>query len=96
MQWNTIELMKKGLRARYHDKKSLEADDKRALIEEIGIARTQWAEAQARLDWAAGKDQIDYSIYALEAAEKRYEMLLRLAKQKQWDDSPIRMQKESG
>jgi hypothetical protein len=96
MQWNTMELIKKGLRVRYNDKNSLEAKDKRALIEEIGIARKQWADAQARLDWAVGKDHIDYSIYALEAAEKRYEMLLRLAKQKQWDNSPIRMEKESG
>ncbi|MNP61461.1 hypothetical protein D3C76_1566500 [compost metagenome] len=32
------------------------------------------------------KDQIDYAIYALEAAEKRYVMLLRQAKLMQWED----------
>jgi hypothetical protein len=96
MQWNAMSFIKKSLQARYNAKSALEAKDKCALIEEIGVARKQWAEAQARLDWAVGKDHIDYSIYALEAAEKRYEMLLRLAKQKQWDNSPIRMEKESG
>lgn len=33
-----------------------------------------------RLDYVADADQIDYAIYSLEAAEKRYEMLLRQAK----------------
>jgi hypothetical protein len=96
MHWNALSFIKKSLPARYNERRALEAKDKLALVEEIGEARKQWAEAQARLDWAVGKDHIDYTIYALEAAEKRYEMLLRLAKQKQWDNSPIRMEKESG
>jgi hypothetical protein len=74
----------------------VEAKDRRLLIEEISKARQEWSEAQARLDWAIGKDHIDYSIYALETAEKRYEMLLRIAKQKDWDCSPVLMEKESG
>jgi hypothetical protein len=74
----------------------LEVKERRLLIEEIGIARKEWSDAQARLDWAIGKDHIDYSIYALETAEKRYEMLLRIAKQKDWDHTPARMEKESG
>jgi hypothetical protein len=74
----------------------LEVKEKRLLIEEISKARKEWSEAQARLDWAIGKDHIDYSIYALETAEKRYEMLLRIAKQKEWDNSPALMEKESG
>ena len=56
----------------------------------------EWSEAQARLDWAIGKDHIDYSISALDTAEKRYEMLLRLAKQKHWDNTPVLPEKESG
>jgi hypothetical protein len=74
----------------------LEVKERRLLIEEISKARKEWSEAQARLDWALGKDHIDYSIYALETAEKRYEMLLRIAKQKDWDNSPALMEKESG
>jgi hypothetical protein len=74
----------------------LEVLEKRSLVDEIAKARTEWSAAQERLDWAIGKDHIDYSIYALEAAEKRYEMLLRIAKQKHWDNLPIQQEKESG
>jgi uncharacterized protein YcgL (UPF0745 family) len=75
----------------------LELKERKQLVEEISKARKEWSEAQARLDWALGQDHIDYSIYALEAAEKRYEMLLRIAKQKDWDDAPSAlMEKESG
>jgi len=50
------------------------------LIREIEKARREWAIAQQKLDYVAEPDQIDYAIYCLEAAEKRYEMLLRQAK----------------
>jgi sugar/nucleoside kinase (ribokinase family) len=76
---------KKWVGSRYNEIEVLDAKDNHALFEEVGIARKEWSEAQLRLDWAIGKDHIDYSIYALEAAEKRYEMLLRLAKQKKWE-----------
>jgi hypothetical protein len=74
----------------------LEKKDRQLLVEEISKARKEWSEAQERLDWALGKDHIDYSIYALETAEKRYEMLLRMAKQKHWDNAPLAKEKESG
>lgn len=54
--------------------------DKLKLIEEIRKAHTDWQTAQIQLNYVLDKDQIDYAIFALEAAEKRYEMLLRLAK----------------
>ncbi|MDF2716292.1 MAG: hypothetical protein K0R28_3217 [Paenibacillus sp.] len=54
--------------------------DKQALLEEIRVAQTEWQHALQRLDYASDQDQIDYAIFALEAAEKRYEMLLRCAK----------------
>lgn len=54
--------------------------DKQILLEEIRVAVVEWQHAQQRLDYMVEKDQIDYAIYALEAAEKRYEMLLRSAK----------------
>jgi hypothetical protein len=50
------------------------------LIEEIRQAHREWANAQRHFEYALGKDQIDYTIFAMEAAEKRYEMLLRNAK----------------
>lgn len=57
-----------------------EVSRKIALIQEIEKAKREWAVAYAKLDYAVDHDQIDYAIYALEAAEKRYEMLLRSAK----------------
>lgn len=53
------------------------------LIAEIKQAHSEWQAANLKLDWVVEKDQIDYAIYSLEAAEKRYEMLLRQAKQLQ-------------
>jgi hypothetical protein len=55
--------------------------DKLQLLQEIRKAHLEWITAQCRFDFVVEKDQIDYAIYALEAAEKRYEMLLKLAKQ---------------
>lgn len=54
--------------------------DKYELLQEIRKAHADWLVAQHRLDYALEKEQIDYAIYALEAAEKRYEMLIKSAK----------------
>ncbi len=54
--------------------------------QEIRKAHLEWTTAQQRLEWVVEKDQIDYAIFALEAAEKRYVMLLRQAKLMQWED----------
>ncbi|ALS25644.1 YaaL family protein [Paenibacillus cisolokensis] len=51
------------------------------LLGEIEEAHRDWENANRHFEYAVGKDQIDYAIYAMEAAEKRYEMLLRQAKQ---------------
>lgn len=50
------------------------------LIRDIREAHRDWINAHRHFEYAAGFDQIDYAIYAIEAAEKRYEMLLRQAK----------------
>lgn len=60
--------------------------DKLAMLIEIRKAHSDWKAAYMKLNWVVEKDQIDYAIYALEAAEKRYEMLVRQAKQWGWDD----------
>ncbi|UJF33647.1 DUF2508 family protein [Paenibacillus hexagrammi] len=57
--------------------------DKQELVQEIRKAHRSWQAAQAHFEFALEKDQVDYAIYALEAAEKRYEMLLKQAKQQQ-------------
>jgi hypothetical protein len=96
MQWQWQKLYTKWFDSSTRQARLLEVLDRRSLVEEIAKARTEWSEAQERLDWAIGKDHVDYSIFAIEAAEKRYEMLLRLAKQKHWENMPISPEKESG
>lgn len=48
---------------------------------EIKEAHNEWQNAMRFFDFALGKDQVDYAIHAIIAAEKRYAMLLRMAKQ---------------
>jgi hypothetical protein len=47
---------------------------------EIAEAHREWENANRYFNYAHGKDQIDYAIYCMITAEKRYDMLLRLAK----------------
>jgi hypothetical protein len=73
VQWRTIF----GLRVRETDPY---LKDKQELLKEIRVAHTDWQHALTRLDYASDQDEIDYAIFALEAAEKRFEMLLKSAK----------------
>ncbi|GGG86694.1 DUF2508 family protein [Paenibacillus radicis (ex Gao et al. 2016)] len=50
------------------------------LRSEIAEAHQEWVNANRFFDVAEGQDQIDYAIYSIITAEKRYEMLLRVAK----------------
>lgn len=54
--------------------------EKYALFLEIRKAHADWQLAQQRLDYALDQEEIDYAIYLLEAAETRYEMLIKAAK----------------
>lgn len=54
--------------------------EKQVLYDELQDARVQWQHAVQKLDYVTDHDQIDYVIYSMEAAEKRYEMLLKNAK----------------
>ncbi|NOU91984.1 DUF2508 family protein [Paenibacillus sp. LMG 31456] len=58
----------------------MEMDDKLQLMQEIERAHMEWVTAQKRLDFVLEKEQIDYAVFALEAAEKRFEMLIKQAK----------------
>lgn len=50
------------------------------LLRELRESHIAWKCAQKRLDYALEEEEIDYAIFALETAEKRYGMLLRQAK----------------
>lgn len=57
--------------------------DEESLLIEVEQAKKDWIRAYDQLDLVLGKEQVDYAIYSLEAAEKRYEMLLRQIKLQQ-------------
>lgn len=61
----------------------LEARREDELIREIWQAHRDWKIAGHKFQQALDPDQIDYAIYIMEAAEKRYEMLLRQAKERE-------------
>ncbi|MDP5276844.1 DUF2508 family protein [Chengkuizengella axinellae] len=54
-----------------------------SINEEINRAKHDWIAAEKKFNYAVDKDQIDFAIFSLEAAEKRYEMLLKQAKKMQ-------------
>lgn len=54
--------------------------DAEQLLAQVKVAHTEWVCAQKRLDYVVSEDEIDYAIFALETAEKRYGILLKQAK----------------
>lgn len=61
------------------------AEEKQQLLHDIQLAKQQWHDARRRLDFLLEHDQIDQAIYAFEAAERRYNMLIKQAKTLQID-----------
>lgn len=59
----------------------------RTLAQEIWEAHRDWRIAELKLNEAVEPDQIDYAIYITEATEKRFNMLIREAKEQQLDMS---------
>ncbi|MFF2020098.1 hypothetical protein [Paenibacillus sp. NPDC058177] len=47
---------------------------------EVRKAQMEWERAYLMFDEALGQDQIDYAIYILEAAERKYQIHLKHAK----------------
>lgn len=67
-----------SMRNQYQEDES--SSERQGLIDDLNKARIEWKCAVQRLDYVLEKDQIDYAIFSIEAAEKRYEMLIRKAK----------------
>jgi hypothetical protein len=63
-----------------NEKKRQLEEDRQLLLREIREAHLNWSLAHHHLNEVVEKDEIDYAIFALEAAEKRYSMLLKQAK----------------
>ena len=63
-----------------HSETDCRQEEIESLLREIEEAKRQWITAQNRLDFVVENDEIEYAIYALEAAEIKYGILLRQAK----------------
>ncbi|WP_079911076.1 DUF2508 family protein [Paenibacillus sp. 32352] len=68
------------LSSKHRKREELLKNERLQLLLEIGVAHNEWVAAQERLNYVLDVDQIDYAVYAMEAAEKRFEMLIKQAK----------------
>jgi len=59
-------------------------EEKEHLLMEIRRAHEQWVNASEHLNWVGMTEEIDYAVFAMAAAEKRYDMLLKQAKKLDW------------
>lgn len=74
-----------------------EAPDKDAIIVAVDEAKQNWLTAKAFFNCITDPDLIDYAVYALEAAERKYMYLLKQLKtNSQQSDQEIPTEKISG
>ncbi|MCM3786789.1 YaaL family protein [Neobacillus mesonae] len=50
------------------------------ILDDIRVAHEEWLHAHLMFEEAVDQDQIDYAIFTLEAAERKYQMHLKRAK----------------
>lgn len=50
------------------------------IYEEVRKAKAEWERAYMAFQEAVGEDEIDFAVYTLEAAERRYQIHLKEAK----------------
>lgn len=67
---------------RFRNRKMVPPDDQEReneLVEQIELARKEWDLAKCQLDQMSEPELVDYAIYRLQAAERRYMYLLKKA-----------------
>ncbi|MCL6606143.1 MAG: hypothetical protein K6T94_25025 [Paenibacillus sp.] len=69
-------------------------DNWRAFLD-VRKAQSEWERAYLMFDEAQGQDQIDYAIFMLEAAERKYKIHLKHAKMLGLDRSQIQAKEQS-
>jgi hypothetical protein len=58
----------------------LTSNEANELIEAIDKAKKEWVNTQLVFNWVEEPELVDYAVYAMEAAERRYIYLLNKAK----------------
>ena len=79
---------KLGSRAEAKEQGRIEEEGWETLLE-VRKAQSEWERAYLMFDEALGQDQIDYAIYILEAAERKYQIHLKHAKSISLNSSQI-------
>ncbi|OKP95894.1 hypothetical protein [Paenibacillus sp. P46E] len=65
---------------RQSSREKAQQDDHWSVFLDVQQAQSEWERAHLMFDEARGQDQIDYAIYILEAAERKYQIHLKHAK----------------
>ncbi|WP_342416219.1 DUF2508 family protein [Paenibacillus sp. FSL R10-2782] len=73
------ERVKQNFRRQEHGKS--EAEYRQELFAQIRASHADWLRAHRLFHEATGEDEIDYAIFVLEAAERKYQIHLKCAKQ---------------
>lgn len=83
IQW--ILNRKQGQKGR--QKLNQEYEYKELLYRDVMRAKREWEQARWAFEEAVGNDEVDVAIYLLEAAERKYQIKLKEAKQAEveWD-----------
>ncbi|USB33434.1 DUF2508 family protein [Paenibacillus sp. YPG26] len=59
------------------------------IYEEVSRAKAEWERAYMAFQQAVGDDEIDFAVYTLEAAERRYQIHLKEAKKEEARWGPL-------
>ncbi|RUT27989.1 DUF2508 family protein [Paenibacillus zeisoli] len=59
------------------------------IYEEVRKAKMEWERAYMAFQQAVGEDEIDFAVYTLEAAERRYQIHLKEAKKEEVSWGPL-------
>ncbi len=85
------ELLLKGMIVAEND--SHYSEKELSIVSQVDRAHREWEQAKAFFNEADDPDLIDHAIYAIEAAERKYIYLLKLAqKEKRIDESLYQLQ----
>ncbi len=66
-----------------------QTEENQELIDSVRAAKEEWQAAQVYFENVSEPDLVDFSIYKLEAARRKYMYLLKLAKNKSAEDRRI-------
>lgn len=76
-------------RAGEREERAMAEEELGTVYHEVRKAHSEWERAYLMFDEALGQDQIDYAIYILEAAERKYQIHLKDAKRLGLDRSRL-------